>query len=188
MAVGARPEDYAAAGAAFAGRGRRLEALIGELRECWAPGRGQVPAAAPPALLLGGHSDVAVARAARLADGWICGGSSRQPYAALADRARKAWADAGRAGEPRLTALRFFALGPDAADAVGATMGAFYAGTGPYLRQAIAGALTSPAAVRGAVAEHDEAGCHELILMPCSADPGQVARLAEVVLRADAAR
>ncbi|HXL91024.1 MAG TPA: LLM class flavin-dependent oxidoreductase [Streptosporangiaceae bacterium] len=178
MAIGARPEDYQASGVPFGDRGRRMERLIGELRSNWRSG----PPGEPPALLLGGHSDRAVHRAARLADGWICGGTSRQGYHEHAERARKAWADAGRSGPPRLVALRFFALGPEADDSVRATMGAFYANTGPYLAQAIAGTLSDPAAVRAVVAEHRDAGCDELIFMPCSAAPDQVNRLADAVL------
>jgi len=182
MSVGAREADYAATGVPFRTRGQRMERLIGELRDCWAGQGTDMPAGPVPDLLLAGHSDAAVERAARLAVGWICGGTSRQPYAVHADRARKAWADAGRSAPPRLVALRFFALGASAEAAARATMEAFYAGTGPYVNQAIAGALTGLAAVRAAAAEHRDAGCDELLFVPCSGATDQVAMLAEAVL------
>jgi alkanesulfonate monooxygenase SsuD/methylene tetrahydromethanopterin reductase-like flavin-dependent oxidoreductase (luciferase family) len=202
LAVGARPGDYAAAGEPFDTRGRRLEALVPRLREAFAGRTGTAPGRPQPAdhratgpadesadesavdgppLLLGGHSDPAVARAARLADGWISGGSSGQPYALRADRARKAWAAAGRTSEPRLIALQYYSLGPGATGAAAATLGAFYAGTGPYRERAIAEALCTPEAIAAAVAEHADAGCHELVFMPCAGGPDQVHRLRDAL-------
>jgi alkanesulfonate monooxygenase SsuD/methylene tetrahydromethanopterin reductase-like flavin-dependent oxidoreductase (luciferase family) len=193
LAVGARPNDYEVAGEPFGRRGRRIEDLVALLHAAGAPATARVPdgagvpttagAMSPPMpdggppLLLGGHSDAAIARAARLATGWISGGSSGQPYQERADRVRKAWAAAGRDAEPRLIALLYFALGPAAPARIERTLGAFYAGTGPYGARAIAEALSTPAAIADAVAEHADAGCHELIFMPCASSVDQVDRL-----------
>lgn len=181
LAVGARPQDYEAAGEPFHRRGRRMESLVGRLSAAFAD---QGPAAiGPPSpggrpqMLLGGHSDTAIARAARVADGWISGGSSGESFSARAERVRKAWADAGRDGEPRIVALTYFALGPQAGQHVQATLGPFYAGTGPYGARAIAEALTTSHAVLDAVYQHADAGCDELVFMPCSSGADQVARL-----------
>jgi alkanesulfonate monooxygenase SsuD/methylene tetrahydromethanopterin reductase-like flavin-dependent oxidoreductase (luciferase family) len=181
LAVGARPGDYEAAGEPFHRRGRRIEELVEMLRAAGDPATATatsppMPDGGPP-LLLGGHSDAAIARAARLATGWISGGSSGQPYHERADRVRKAWAAAGRADEPRLVALLYFALGPAAPARIERTLGAFYAGTGPYGARAIAEALPTPAAIADAVAEHADAGCHELVFMPCASSVDQVDRL-----------
>jgi hypothetical protein len=46
----------------------------------------------------------------------------------------------------------------------------------------VSGALTSEAAVRDGVAEFADAGCDELILFPCSPNPEQLQRLADVTL------
>lgn len=181
LAVGARPGDYAAAGEPFGRRGRRIEELVALLRAAGDPATTAatsppMPDGGPP-LLLGGHSETAIARAARLATGWISGGSSGRPYQERADRVRKAWAAAGREDEPRLVALLYFALGPAAPARIERTLGAFYAGTGPYGARAIAEALATPAAIADAVTEHADAGCHELIFMPCASSVDQVDRL-----------
>lgn len=181
LAVGARPDDYEAVGEPFHRRGRRIEELVALLRSAGDPAT-TTPLGPPvsdggPPLLLGGHSDAAIARAARLASGWISGGSSGQPYHERAGRVRKAWAAAGRDGEPRLVALLYFALGPAAPARIERTLGAYYAGTGPYGARAIAEALSTPAAIADAVAEHAGAGCHELVFMPCASSVDQVDRL-----------
>jgi len=185
LAVGARPGDYEAAGERFGRRGRAIEALVPMLRGAFADGSAgdvgpHLPDGGPP-LLLGGHSDTAVARAARLGDGWISGGSAAAPYRDRADRARKAWAEAGRSGEPRLVALMYYSLGPAATDDAAATLGAFYANTGPYAARAIAETLTTPEAIASAVTEHADAGCDELIFMPCSSTVDNVDRLRDVL-------
>jgi hypothetical protein len=74
-------------------------------------------------------------------------------------------------------ALHYFGLGPDAGARVAGTLGAFYAGTGPYAARAIAEALTTPEGIAAAIAEHRDAGCDELIFMPCASGPDQVERL-----------
>jgi alkanesulfonate monooxygenase SsuD/methylene tetrahydromethanopterin reductase-like flavin-dependent oxidoreductase (luciferase family) len=187
LAVGARPDDYRVAGVPFDRRGRLLDALAAGLRTAWEGenGEGAAPLGPPllnghPGLLIGGHSEAAIRRAARFADGWIAGGSSVDPYAVRVERVRKAWADAGRTDQPRQVAITYFALGADPGGAAARTLGAFYANTGPYAQRAIDATLTSPATIRAAVREHADAGCDELILMPCSADPAQVDLLAEV--------
>ena len=137
LAVGARPQDYEAAGQPFHQRGRHLDGLVTRLRDAFdvPDGGGRAVVGPPthdggPPLLLGGHSDEAIARAARVADGWISGGSSGQPFRVRAERVRKAWAAAGRIDEPRLVALMYYGLGPHARESIDSTLGAFYAGTG----------------------------------------------------------
>jgi alkanesulfonate monooxygenase SsuD/methylene tetrahydromethanopterin reductase-like flavin-dependent oxidoreductase (luciferase family) len=188
LAVGARPQDYEAAQEPFHQRGRRMDALVTRLGDAFAgsgpAGRVALGPGSPgarPRILLGGHSDTAIARAARAADGWISGGSSGQPFHVRAERVRKAWAVAGRDGEPRIVALMYFALGPQAAEHIDSTLGSFYAGTGPYGKRAIAEGLSTSDAIRDAVYEHADAGCDELVFMPCSSAVDQVERLRAVL-------
>ena len=90
LGVGTSPwrEDYDVLGVDWAGRGRRLDESIAILRGLAAGGyfefRGEtytLPAvkiapvpAEPIPVLIGGHSDAALRRAARLGDGWMHGG------------------------------------------------------------------------------------------------------------------
>lgn len=66
--------EYERAGAAFGRRGRDLDAGILELARCWAEPTdwyGQRPVPAPIPLWVGGRSAAALARAARVAAGWM---------------------------------------------------------------------------------------------------------------------
>jgi alkanesulfonate monooxygenase SsuD/methylene tetrahydromethanopterin reductase-like flavin-dependent oxidoreductase (luciferase family) len=189
LGVGGREDDYQAAGAPFAGRGRRFEAMLDELRRIWAGeprgfagAIGPTPAPGRPSVLIGGQSDQAFARAAAYGDGWIAGGGGPERFGQAAARARAAWSRQGRDGAPRLLALGYFSLGPDARQHAERYLGDYYAFTGPFAERIAAGALTEPAAVRDAVERFQQAGCDELLLFPCSPDPAQVELLADAVL------
>src|SRR5438128_5481784 len=72
LAVGARKEDYDAAGIDYHARGSRLAEQLATLRSLWEDGSLGPQAARRdgPALLLGGLSDSGFARMARYADGY----------------------------------------------------------------------------------------------------------------------
>ena len=115
LGIGWQREEYAAVGAAFSERGARLEESIAAMRALWrdAPAtfEGRFtsfravhsephPIAGAVPVVLGGNSDAAVTRAARLADGWF-------PYAIGAEELeqqaavyRAAAAAAGREPPP----------------------------------------------------------------------------------------
>jgi len=191
IAVGNRDDDFTATGSDFAGRGAAQDALLAEMRAVWAgEPRGTAGAIGPapvqpggPPLLIGGTGAAAIRRTAALGAGWIAGGGGPAMFADAAGRIRDAWTAAGREGAPRLVSLGYYALGPDADDAARGYLSDYYAFAGPYAEQIAQSALTDADAVRRAVDEFAEAGCDELILFPCSADPDQVDRLAEVALR-----
>jgi alkanesulfonate monooxygenase SsuD/methylene tetrahydromethanopterin reductase-like flavin-dependent oxidoreductase (luciferase family) len=178
LAVGARIEDYRAAGVRSVGRGARLEEQLADLRDMWesAPG----PKASPE-LLVGGTSDAAFARAARYADGYVHGGGPPRAFARAADSARAAWSDLGRPGQPALWGQSYFALGSDAVERGRGYMRDYYSFTGPFAEKVAEGLLTTPQAIAGQVRGYAEAGCDELVLLPAVADPDQVERLAQVV-------
>ena len=118
LGIGWQKEEYAAVGAAYSERGARLEESVAAMRALWAdspatfagrftsfrevhsqprPLHGAVP------VVLGGNSDAAVRRAARIADGWF-------PYAIGADEfeqqagvLRDTGAGAGRSTPPAIT-------------------------------------------------------------------------------------
>ncbi|HEX2031437.1 MAG TPA: LLM class flavin-dependent oxidoreductase [Actinomycetota bacterium] len=182
LSVGAREADYEAAGVAPRERGRTLDRQLAELRDRWEEGPGSRPARdGGPVLLVGGTSDRAFGRMARYADGYVHGGGPPRAFARAAERARTAWADAGRPGRPPLWGQSYFALGDDALDAGRAYMRDYYAFTGPFAERIAEGLLTTPQQVAAQLRGYAEAGCDELVLLPAVSDPEQVDRLADVV-------
>nr|WP_112473297.1 LLM class flavin-dependent oxidoreductase [Streptomyces sp. ST1020] len=188
VAAGGRDDDFRATGAAYGDRGRRLDAMIAEMREIWA-GRGPVPGIGPvfsdadrPELIVGGHTPAAMARAARLAGGWIAGGSSATGYADLAGRARDAWRGAGRTESPRLVALVYACLGPGARDVAESYLRSYYAFIGPKAEMAAKAVVIGAEALRETVSAYEGAGCDELLVFPCTAELGQLELLAKAAL------
>lgn len=174
LSTGARVEDYEAAGVDPRGRGRRLDDQLRRLPELWED-RG-------PPILVGGLADRAFARMARWSDGYVHGGGPPRAFAGAALRARAAWRDLGRPGEPRLWGQSYFVLGDDDTVEGGLDyMRGYYAFVGPFAERIVEATLRTPQAIAQQVRGYDEAGCEELILLPAVNDPAQVDRLAEVI-------
>ncbi len=82
VGVGSHRIEFQHAAVDFHRRGRLLDAMIVELRRAWSSGAAvaqgeqalsyrQLPAPAPVSIWVGGSSEAALRRAARLADGWM---------------------------------------------------------------------------------------------------------------------
>ncbi|MCW2881656.1 MAG: Coenzyme F420-dependent N10-methylene tetrahydromethanopterin reductase-like protein [Sphaerisporangium sp.] len=185
-AAGGRPDDYEASGTVYTDRGRRLDELLGELRRTW-DGTADGPVPGPPwskggpPLLVGGHSPAAMKRAAAFGDGWIAGGSSAAGYGEMADRARAAWHAAGRADQPRLVAIAYVSLGPGAREHAEHHLLDYYSFMGWKAEMAVRSVLTDAGQLREFADGYRDAGCDELILFPCVADPGQADLIAGAV-------
>ena len=181
VSLGARPDDYDAAGASWRGRGRRLSDQLAAMRDIWEGTTvGPRPASAGgPDLLVGGGSGAAFLRAARHADGYVHGGGPPRAFGGAAERARSAWADAGRPGAPQLWGQSYFSLADP--DAGAAYLRHYYAFTGPFAERVAAGLLDSPKAIREQVAGYAEGGCDELVLLPATSDPSELDRLADAL-------
>ena len=108
------PEDFAALGQPWARRGDRLDETIAVVRGLTAGGwfehHGElidvermkicpVPTEPVP-ILVGGHAERALRRAARLGDGWVHGGGDPADLPRLLDRLRDLRREAGREREP----------------------------------------------------------------------------------------
>jgi alkanesulfonate monooxygenase SsuD/methylene tetrahydromethanopterin reductase-like flavin-dependent oxidoreductase (luciferase family) len=178
LAVGARIEDYEAAGIEHRGRGRRLSEQLAYLRGGIDEDR-VGPARDGIELLVGGASGQAFSRMARYADGYAHGGGPPRAFAGSAARAHAAWRDLGRPGRPRLWGQGYFALGD--VERGNAYLRDYYAFTGPFAERVVAANLTSARAVKDFLRGYEEAGCDELVLFPTSADAAELDRLAEVV-------
>lgn len=180
LAIGARVEDYEAAGVDHRDRGRRLAEQLAYVRgrveeERVGPSREDIE------LLVGGASGPAFARMARYADGYAHGGGPPRAFAGAAARAEAAWRDLGRPGRPRLWGQGYFALGD--VEAGNAYLRDYYAFTGPFAERVVAANLTSARAVKDFVRGYEEAGCDELVLFPTVSDLSELDRLAEAVGR-----
>jgi alkanesulfonate monooxygenase SsuD/methylene tetrahydromethanopterin reductase-like flavin-dependent oxidoreductase (luciferase family) len=178
LAIGARLEDYEVAGVEHRGRGRKLSEQLAYIRggideDLVGPSREGIE------LLVGGASGSAFARAARYADGYAHGGGPPRAFAGAAARAEAAWRDLGRPGRPRLWGQGYFSLGH--VERGNAYLRDYYGFTGPFVERIVAANLTSARAVKDFVRGYEEAGCDELVLLPTTADLGELDRLAEAV-------
>lgn len=171
LGVGARLDDYAAAGVDHRGRGARLSEQLAHLRA--------QPDLADLELLVGGAGGAAFARMARYAHGYAHGGGPPRAFASAATKARAAWYDLGRPGSPKLWGQAYFGLGDP--DRGAAYLRDYYAFTGPFADTIAAANLTSARAVRDLVRGYAAEGCDELVLLPTVADPTEVDRLAEAL-------
>ena len=178
LAVGARTEDFEAAGVDHKGRGKRLGEQLAYIRGN-VDGDRVGPSREGIEILVGGLSGQAYARMARYADGYAHNGGPPRAFANAAGRALAAWTDLGRPGKPRLWGQGYFAFGDQ--ERGDAYLRDYYAFTGPFAEQIAAGNLTSARAIKDFVRGYEEAGCDELILFPTVSDIGQLERLAEVL-------
>jgi alkanesulfonate monooxygenase SsuD/methylene tetrahydromethanopterin reductase-like flavin-dependent oxidoreductase (luciferase family) len=190
IGIGAREDDFTASGTTLRGRGARLTEMVEEMLTIWdGEERGFAGGIGPPLddvgrpqLLIGGQVEASFRRAARYADGWTAGGGPPEQFAQNAEAVRGAWREEGRDGEPRLTALAYFGLGPTATEEAKHDLGHYYAWLGEDLASMIAGsAATDEDTIRAYIKGFEDAGCDELTFFPTSTDPKQVDLLAEAV-------
>ena len=189
LAVGGRPDDFAAANRRFEQRGRRFEAQLETMQDVW---RGQTPSeSGQPAVplpgrevpvLIGGTSDAAVERAVKYGVGYTSGGGGPDAMAPIAEKVRARWREYGRPGEPRLVALSYYALGPDAEAGAARYLKDYYAFLGEWADRIADSAPVTPGAVKKLVARFDDIGVDELIFDPTIAELDQIDRLAEEAL------
>ncbi len=187
IAVGGRADDFEATDSSFEDRGRAFDRQLAEMRAVWAQeprgfagpvGPAPVQPGGPP-LLIGGNGAATARRIAEFGAGWIMGAGGPDAFATGADRARRAWHEADRAGEPRLVAIAYAGLGDDAEIHSRRYLGDYYAFIGDHVGEITAGALTTRRELADAIAGFTDAGCDELILMPCDPDLTQVSLIAE---------
>jgi len=188
IAAGGREDDFTASGATFKGRGKILDQQIAEMRKIWAgESRGTAGAIGPtparaPMIIMGGHTEPALKRAARLADGWIMGGGATPDgFKKAAAGLNAAWAAQGRKEKPRLLALNYFAIGAQAAATAKDNLRDYYRFAGPYAEQVANSVLSSNAEIAERIAGLQQAGCDELLLIPGVATLEQVDLLAAAV-------
>ncbi len=195
IAVGSREDDSLAAPSGFHDRGRRFDGQLDLIRKIW---RGEIvnDAERPvgpetvqsggPELLIGGTAPRALDRVGKYADGYVMGGRAldREWARGILAQVDESWRTHGRAGRPRIVASMLTALGPGAEEAVRGAFADYYGGDPARLEARVArGNLTTPDAIREAMAFHRELGTDELILKPATLAPDQIDRLTEVIAK-----
>ena len=188
VAVGGREDDYEISEFPMERRGDWFDAALGDIREIF-DGDGELqskvgprPQNGGPSLILGGSVEAAFERAARHGDGWIMGGGTPDQFAEGREKLKAAWQKEGREGEPQAKALAYYSLGDDAEANAEGYLTDYYAWLGEEIAEfLVAGAAKDMETVKQYVATYEAAGCDELILCPCSADPDQVDLLAGAV-------
>jgi len=194
IGVGGREEDYRAAGASFAKRLTRMEEQVALMRRVWA-GESVMDGMAPigpaprqpggPEILAGSLVAGSIRRAARYTDG-LCGFSFAPDPAEVGhafDVARAAWREQGRKQPPRLVTSCWFALGPDARAQMDVYVQRYLGFFGAEAAAGMAALCTtiSAARLREIVARIADLGADELILVPTTSDPEELARVADVI-------
>lgn len=188
IGIGGRTDDFVADGLGPKGLGKRIDADLEVYRDVWngkSVGGGDNPAVPPGTrevpLLFGGFAPKALARMAKWGEGYVAGSVPPEMVAGSFDQARAAWREAGRAGEPRLVAITYFALGEP--DTGREKVRDYYSNMGEEGAGFIAsGVRTTPDAVREAVQAFGDLGADELIFNPATDELDDIARLADVVL------
>lgn len=191
LGLGARESDYDLVGADFHRRGAILDRQAELLRRSWAGEAvldgeriGPTPSGRP-GMLFGGHSEAMVRRTVRWGDGWTgsTGGVARN--GPVMRRIRDAWAEGGRAGDPRFVALVYFGLGdgaegPDSESV--RNLSGYYSFFGRERADAIGReAVRTGDAVREAVETCRDAGYTEITFTPTLSRLDQVDLLAEAL-------
>jgi alkanesulfonate monooxygenase SsuD/methylene tetrahydromethanopterin reductase-like flavin-dependent oxidoreductase (luciferase family) len=189
LAVGGRQDDFVAVGDDFSTRGRRFEQQLEVLRKVWMgeelsdtrkpsvpiPGR-EVP------IMIGGSTDKAVERTVKYGVGYTAGGGGPDMVGPVIEKVRKAWAESGRDGEPRLMALSYFALGPTAEEGSARYLKDYYGFLGDWADRIVESAPTTPEELKARAAAFEAVGLDELILDPTIAELDQIDRLADTLL------
>lgn len=191
LGVGAREDDFIAAEASLAGRGKRFEDQLRQMKRVWAgeayseqvgpigppPGR-----AGGPLLMIGGYHPAAINRV-RWADGYVTGGRPATELRQFYDQAEAVWREEGRPGRPLLQSGIPFALGERALQGALDFGQKYYAFMGDNVAKRTAAILKTPQEIRDAVKAFEDIGTDELTFSPGVPDLDQVERLAEIVGR-----
>lgn len=204
VGVGVEQErEFRAVGVPYRERGRRTDEAIRLLRLCWTEDEvtfaGEFwqlegvrilpkPVQSPPPIWIGGSSDAAVRRAARLGDGWIPSFLAPQRLAEGIDRIRTIAEAVGReVPGDHFGALVYYCLDADTRVARDAAAPFLPAGRADAATLAACTAFGPPALVRERLEAYVAAGASKFVLRPmCPPDRmlDQVARLASEVVPA----
>jgi alkanesulfonate monooxygenase SsuD/methylene tetrahydromethanopterin reductase-like flavin-dependent oxidoreductase (luciferase family) len=196
IGLGARRDDYKAAGIDLNRRGARLDQVMSDMRRIWlgepyAQDIGPIgPAPARhggPEVLFGGFKPAAIQRIARFGDGLLCA-SPIADMDRLFRATEQAWRSAGRTGRPKLVAQLNAALGPDPTiEEARSHIRRYYSGPqymelpANYTDMVVQRMLTTSDQVRDAINRLADIGASEIIFYCWSPDTTQIDRFAETL-------
>jgi alkanesulfonate monooxygenase SsuD/methylene tetrahydromethanopterin reductase-like flavin-dependent oxidoreductase (luciferase family) len=196
IGLGARRDDYKAAGIDLNRRGARLDQIMKDMRRIWlgepyAEDIGPIgPAPARPGgpeILFGGFKSAAIQRIVRFGDGLLCA-SPLADMDGLFRATEQAWRSGGRTGRPKLVAQLNAALGPDPTiEEARRHIRRYYSGLqymelpANYTDMVVQRMLTTSDQVRDAVNQLTDIGADEIIFYCWSPDTAQIDRFAEAL-------
>jgi alkanesulfonate monooxygenase SsuD/methylene tetrahydromethanopterin reductase-like flavin-dependent oxidoreductase (luciferase family) len=192
LGLGGWTDDYVLSGVPLAGRGKVFDETLATLRQVWSGQlKGEQSAVPPepdggPSVLVGGMSPASFARAARAADGWVAPGFGMAALLTGISAVRAEWALLGRPGRPRILVERYFCLGPEAVTAIDTYLARYWENSPEYAGLMRADLLSDDTHVRSEVIALAEAGCDDLVMLPCSSSPDQPRLMADALARAGA--
>lgn len=191
LGIGGWPEDHEAVGPAREGLGAAMDHMLATMQDTWrgtlSGASGPMPAMprGRPQLLFGGFVPAAFARAARFGTGWVAPSFGHDQLVAGVAGVRAAWKDAGRDDRPRVVVERYFCLGADATSHARRYISHYY-GT-DYADQVMADTVTNPDLLDQQLQRLGDAGCDDVIFLPCTPDRDQVGQLAHALRAVGAA-
>jgi alkanesulfonate monooxygenase SsuD/methylene tetrahydromethanopterin reductase-like flavin-dependent oxidoreductase (luciferase family) len=188
LGVGARSDDFEAAGVDLETRGQRFDEQLATMTRIWSgqPLSDTVGAIGPtpaqsggPEILLGGYSPAALKRTARWGNGYISGGAGH--HGAAYQAVQDAWRAAGRAGKPRFVSCGYFALGDNARERGARYIHNYYGYAGPYADELVSSLPASPAEISSFLQTFKDIGADEVVLWPTIPELDQIDRLTQIV-------
>lgn len=189
IGVGSRPDDFAVTGFGFKDRGKRLDAALDLMHRAWRgeplPGTDN-PVCPKPVnghsvpIMIGGHTDRAIARLAKYGIGFTQGrGGTPEGLKGMMAKADAVWKEAGRQGKPQHQALTYFAIGGEVHEEAQLNLVDYYGDWGTRVWN---GAVKTAVEAKERVKAYEAIGCDELVLFMAAPNVAQAERLAEAVL------
>lgn len=182
LGLGGWPRDREASELPPGGMGALMDGMLSTMRQVWdgevRGASGPMPALPPdrPGLLFGGFAPASFNRMAAAGDGWVAPSFGFEPLVDGIAAARAAWSGAGRSGRPRIVVARYFSLGERADEAADHYLAHYYGAR--YFDAVRADSLTTPRRLEAELRRLADAGCDDVVLLPCSDEPDQPVLLA----------
>lgn len=190
LGIGRRPDDFKAAPAEIAQRGKRFDAQLETMKRIWS-GESLADDIGPigpapvqrggPEVYIGGTNPAAIARVGRWADGYIAGSGLAANASSAYAQAVESWKANGRSGKPKFMCVFHFALGPGAEEFGPACVLDYYRNLGAAAEPLAQAIPTSVKQVKEVIKAREYIGMDEIMFLPTVANIDQLERLADIV-------